>query len=897
MDKELSGSASRPSTIHHDNEILARLGKRPQLKRNFGFISMVGFSSTLMATWEPLAALLQGGLLNGGPTSLVYGFILCFIGTLATAASLGELVSMAPTSGAQYHWVYMLAPPGMSVYASWMTGWISVFAWVAATATPAFLGATLIQGLFVLNDPDGYVYERWHGTLIYFAIILLAVVVNVWLIKFLPYLETIILVLHIGLFFALLVPLVYLAPQHSARFVFTDFENLGGWSSGGIAWCVGLITCAFPFTGYDGACHMSEEIEQAEVTVPRALLASVTINGALGFGFLIALLFSMGDLETALSSPTGYPIIQIFYGATGSTAAATAMIAGIVASAVAAVLALLASASRTTWAFSRDNGLPFSGTLSHVNTQRAIPINAIAFTTVCAMLLGVINIVSTAAFYGIVGVTTVALYFTYMMPILMLVIRRLRGEYIAFATPVIRPTILSPASMAAVTQTIITRHPKSKNGRPKRPNYNYVHRNDLPIETHPLPVLIPHNPLSLVAIALSYLTQVLCPPRQPTYKGYFSSATSSIHVTDPETMRALWEMGFFGRGSLSRSEPTWLENQKRRGVTAEENTRQRRQERRQQKWQRAKKEQDEISQKLQAELVNEKVLKTNSADTPGIGSKTDGGDEKQQVTARPKLANGHIEGFDEWKNAVEANGLPTPPPTSTSTESETSLPGQQQPPRTLQRTKTVRFSPTIEAREFDLKAFFLSYALGVLDVYSEGSDTVLPPVSLFALCRRHSYLPPRSLSVPAEPDDPFMLSYAVYHHYRSLGWVVRSGIKFGVDYLLYNRGPAFSHADLSIIIQPSYTHAYWQSTHDHRKYVAEKTSKPWWWLHGINRVQAQVHKQLILCYVDVPPPLSFEGDGDGDESKAKGIDIGSELARYTVRDVAVKRWTPNRSRD
>ncbi|RMD40943.1 hypothetical protein DV735_g4217, partial [Chaetothyriales sp. CBS 134920] len=961
MDKELSGEADPPSAIQHDrdNETLARLGKRPQLKRNFGFISMVGFSSTLMATWEPLAALLQGGLLNGGPTSLVYGFLLCFIGTLATAASLGELVSMAPTSGAQYHWVYMLAPPGWSVYASWMTGWISVLAWVAATATPAFLGATLIQGLFVLNNPDGYVYERWHGTLIYFAIILLAVVVNVWLIKFLPYLETIILVLHIGLFFALLVPLVYLAPQHSARFVFTDFENLGGWSSGGIAWCVGLITCAFPFTGYDGACHMSEEIEQAEIAVPRALIASVAINGALGFGFLLALLFSMGDIEAALSSPTGYPVIQIFYSATGSTASATAMISGIVASAVAAVLALLASASRTTWAFSRDNGLPFSRTLSHVNSERAVPINAIAFTTVCTMLLGLINIISTAAFYGIVGVTTVALYFTYMMPIIMLVIRRLRGEYIAFGpwrlrkwglpinifslcysvfisifmffpafipvTPLNmnwsvvvffgivllamlcwfiygRRTFRGP--MAAVTQTI-TRHPKSKHGRPKRPNYNYVHRNELPIETHPLPVLIPHNPLSLVAIALSYLTQVLCPPKQTRYKGYFSSATSSIHVTDPGTVRALWEMGFFGRGSLSRSEPTWLENQKRKGVTAEENTRQRRQERKQQKWQRAKKEQDEINQKLQAELVNEKVFKTNSLDTPGIGSvlavaastsapqsaddKTDG-DEEKQLELRPKPGNGHIEGFDEWKNAVEANGLPTPPPTSTSTSSESSQSGQP-PPRTLQRTKTVRFSPTIEARETKNQehltisleeGFFLSYALGVLDVYSDASDTILPPTSLFALCRRHSYLPPHSLSVPAEPDDPFMLSYAVYHHYRSLGWVVRSGIKFGVDYLLYNRGPAFSHADLSIIIQPSYSHAYWQSTEEHCKYVAEKTARTWWWLHGINRVQAQVHKQLILCYVEVPPPSSFEQD----EVKGREIDIGSQLGRYTHEIVA-----------
>ena len=375
-------------------------------------MSMVGFSTTLMATWEPLAALLQGGLLNGGPVSLVYGFLFCFAGTLATAASLGELASMAPTSGGQYHWVSLLAPQSWGIYATWITGWVSLLAWVAATATPAFLGATLLQGLFVLNDPTGYVYERWHGTLLYFAIILLAVFVNIYLIKFLPYLETIILILHVGLWFALLVPLVYLAPQHSTQFVFTDFENLGGWSSNGIAWCVGLITSAFPFTGYDGACHMSEEIESAEIVIPQALITSVALNGILGFGFLIALLFSLGDLETALSTPTGYPIIQIFYGATGSTKATNAMICGIVASAVAAVFALLASASRTWWSFARDNGLPFSKTLSHVNRRRSIPLNAIATTTIVTMLLGLINIGSTAAFYAIAGVATVALYFT-----------------------------------------------------------------------------------------------------------------------------------------------------------------------------------------------------------------------------------------------------------------------------------------------------------------------------------------------------------------------------------------------------------------------------------------------------------------------------------------------------
>jgi tRNA-splicing endonuclease subunit Sen2 len=496
--------------------------------------------------------------------------------------------------------------------------------------------------------------------------------------------------------------------------------------------------------------------------------------------------------------------------------------------------------------------------------------------------------------------------------------------------------------MSTTTQTV-TRHtmnksPKSQN-RPRRPNYNHIHRNLLPVEIHPLPVLIPHNPLSLVAIVLSYLTQVLAPPVQPTSNGYFSSATSSIHVTDHETIRKLWEMGFFGRGSLSRSEPTWLENQKKKGATAEENTAQRRNERRQQKLERAKKEQEEIEQRLNEEVngtPHENILKTNSTDISGIGSVLEAASTTLQETSGEKTngkrmngdankPNGHIDGFDEWKKTVEANGLPTPPPTSTS--SEASQP-ESRPIQRLQRTKTVRFSPTIEAREFDLsspvispikspgssplsepeqketpvqedqehlnlsleEAFFLSYSLGVVNVYCDDSDTILPPSSLLSLFRRHSYHPPRSLSMPAEPDDPFMLSYVVYHHYRSLGWVVRSGVKFGVDYLLYNRGPAFSHAEFSVTILPSYSHPYWEKTEEHRQYAAEKTKKSWWWLHGVNRVQAQVHKHLILCYVEIPSP--WRG-----EEKGKDVDVGLELSRYKVRDVTVKRWTPNRNRD
>jgi len=408
-------------------------------------------------------------------------------------------------------------------------------------------------------------------------------------------------------------------------------------------------------------------------------------------------------------------------------------------------------------------------------------------------------------------------------------------------------------------------------------------------------------------------------------------------------------MGFFGRGNLSRSEPTWLENRKKKGTTAEENTAQRRQERRRQKLERARKEQEEVDQKLSDEsqldgrpnghangALQENILKTNSTDISDIGSVLDSASGTVTPDAEEEKENVPIHGFDEWKRSIEVNGILTPPPTSTSSEAS-HIEGR--PTQRLQRTKTVRFSPTIEAREFDLtspvispikspgssalepttrppvevapvqeaqehltlsteEAFFLSYGLGVLEVYCDNSETVLPPSSLLSLFRRHSYHPPRSLSMPASPDDPFMVSYAVYHHYRSLGWVVRSGIKFSTDYLLYNRGPAFSHADFAVVIVPSYSDPHWSTDNTQQQHMhttssgdsKSKQSKDWWWLHGVNRVQAQVRKQLVLCYVDIPPPLK-------DEEKGKDVDIGLLLSRYKIRDINVRRWTPNRSRD
>jgi choline transport protein len=95
-----SGRQSRGTQLS-DDQTLRRLGKTPVLKRNFGFMSILGFSCTVLISWESILITSIQGLLNGGPAGIIWGFLVCWIGTLSTFTVIAEVASMAPTSGGQ----------------------------------------------------------------------------------------------------------------------------------------------------------------------------------------------------------------------------------------------------------------------------------------------------------------------------------------------------------------------------------------------------------------------------------------------------------------------------------------------------------------------------------------------------------------------------------------------------------------------------------------------------------------------------------------------------------------------------------------------------------------------------------------------------------------------------
>lgn len=98
------------------------------------------------------------------------------------------------------------------------------------------------------------------------------------------------------------------------------------------------------------------------------------------------------------------------------------------------------------------------------------------------------------------------------------------------------------------------------------------------------------------------------------------------------------------------------------------------------------------------------------------------------------------------------------------------------------------------------EAFFLLYGLGCLQIVNLDNCllTIEKCWDLFVMA-----------------DSNFVFSYVVFHYYRSKGYVVKPGIKFGGDYLLYKEGPAISHADYIVVIKTKRKSYDWITTLGH----------------------------------------------------------------------------------
>ena len=403
-----------------DDAQLAQIGHAQSFKRQFSKWSMLGLSFAILNSWAALGAGLPFALPSGGPVAVLYGLVLAGTCSLCLAASLAEFLSAYPTAGGQYHWVAVTSPTFLMRGLSWVTGWVNLAGWLALVAVNSLIQSELIFGMVVaLRYPD-YEAQRWHQFLIYIAVTTIAFLVNAFAYRLLPYCNSVALAWSlVGFLVISITVLATAAPDYATpKYVFTQFTNSTGWPDG-LAWLLGLLQSGLGLTAFDAVAHMIEEVPNASVDGPKIMIYCQFIGISSGFVFLIVLLFASGgaeNAETIVKSTVG-PLLEIAYLATSNKVGAVCLLVFPLICFTFACWAALTTASRMTFAFARDGGLPLSSLWWKVHPTLGVPLNALFANVAVVVAFGCIFLGSTVAFNAITASAVVSLGVSYAIPI------------------------------------------------------------------------------------------------------------------------------------------------------------------------------------------------------------------------------------------------------------------------------------------------------------------------------------------------------------------------------------------------------------------------------------------------------------------------------------------------
>lgn len=129
----------------------------------------------------------------------------------------------------------------------------------------------------------------------------------------------------------------------------------------------------------------------------------MSIGFITGFLYLIAILYSIHDLEGVMSSTFNFPIAEIYRQATGSNGGALGLLIVAFIPTTITCIGCYMTAGRTLWTISRDRATPFPNWLGRVNRTTQNPFNATLTCGIVVTILACIYVGSTTAFEAFIG--------------------------------------------------------------------------------------------------------------------------------------------------------------------------------------------------------------------------------------------------------------------------------------------------------------------------------------------------------------------------------------------------------------------------------------------------------------------------------------------------------------
>ncbi|KAH6975193.1 amino acid/polyamine transporter I [Ilyonectria sp. MPI-CAGE-AT-0026] len=415
---DTSGNADVAVGTSRDIHDLEVLGYKAEMQRNRTMFTLLFQSLAIAAIPYGFGSPLITAIYGGGQLPMFVGWVVVCVLAECVALSLAELASRYPTSAGPYYWAYQLANPKTRTAFSFLTGWVWLIGNWTITLSVNFGMASLIAATVALYHPE-FTMTSWQLLLIFYAMCVLTFFIVAYGNSVLPVVDTLCAAFTLLAIIATMISMSVKADvgRHSAKDTLGFYDTtLSGWGS--FSFFIGILPGAYTFSAIGMISSMAEECGDATVRLPKALSLCVPIGGLAGLFFIIPMCATLPDLtEIIENSPVSQALPYIYGQVMGTPGGGLALTFLVIVITVFCSISITVAASRCTWAFARDQAIPWSSLWSRIDERHGVPIWALTLTTIVQMLLGLINLGSSSAFLAFVSVGVMALAASYGIPI------------------------------------------------------------------------------------------------------------------------------------------------------------------------------------------------------------------------------------------------------------------------------------------------------------------------------------------------------------------------------------------------------------------------------------------------------------------------------------------------
>ncbi|KAF1998599.1 putative choline transport protein [Amniculicola lignicola CBS 123094] len=403
-------------------EVLNASGHKQELQRNFSLLSICAIGITTGNVWAALGGSIVIALYNGGPAGVIYEFIAVSVFYWMIAACIAELASAIPSSAGVYHWASVTGGSyGRSI--GYFAGWWNFFGWVFGTASMSSILANNVISMYGLFHPE-YAYQRWQVFIVYLMVTWICCFIVMYMNRALPAITNVGLCLILaGVFVTILVCAIMPSKTGmgyaTTNFVFSEWQNQTGWKSDGFVFCAGMLNGAYAVGTPDCVSHLAEELPNPRVNIPKAILAQYVVGCTTALCYIIAIFYSVNDLDSLFSNPWPFPLAELYRQATNSHAGSLGLLIVIFMPIACTNIGCYITAGRMLWTLGRDDATPYSHWIGKIDKKHESPWNATLVCGCICTVLGCIYVGNTTAFTAFVGsfiVLSTASYLAFILP-------------------------------------------------------------------------------------------------------------------------------------------------------------------------------------------------------------------------------------------------------------------------------------------------------------------------------------------------------------------------------------------------------------------------------------------------------------------------------------------------